>query len=131
MIVVDASAVAAVLLLDTPGGRRAAARLASDPEQSAPALLDLEVVSTIRRRLARAELTADRAERSVGDLADLPIVRYPHGNLLPRIWELRDNVTPYDAAYVALAEALDAVLLTADVRLAGATGPRCPVELLT
>jgi len=66
----------------------------------------------------------------VSDLADVGIRRYPHRALLPRIWELRHNVTPYDAAYVALAEVLDAPLLTADARLADASGIRCAVELL-
>lgn len=82
------------------------------------------------RRLARGTLAVDRADQAVADLADLGIQRYPHGALMPRIWELRHNLTPYDAAYVALAEALDAPLLTADARLANAPGLRCAVEVM-
>lgn len=130
MIVVDASAVAQTLLADVGGGPEASARLASDPNQNAPALIDIEVISTIRRWLAHGKLTAARADQAVHDLADLPIVRYQHGALLPRIWELRHNVSPYDAAYVALAEALEATLVTADGRLANAPGARCTIEVL-
>jgi predicted nucleic acid-binding protein len=72
-----------------------------------------------------------RADLALADLADMRLERAPHGPLMPRIWGLRDNLTPYDAAYVALAEALDTVLLTGDARLARAPGIHCEVELLT
>lgn len=84
----------------------------------------------IRRWVARGKLGLSQADQAILDLAGLPIERYPHVALLPRVWELRHNVTPYDAAYVALAEALGAVLVTADGRLARAAGPQCSIELL-
>ncbi len=85
----------------------------------------------LRRWLDQGVISADRAARALADLAAHPIERYPHVALLPRIWELRHHVTPYDAAYIALAEVLDAALVTADGRLARAAGPRCTIELLT
>jgi predicted nucleic acid-binding protein len=130
LIVVDASAAAAALAGDDAQGEAARARLADDPDQHAPALVDVEVVSTVRRLLRVGTIDDARAQQALDDLAAHPVVRYPHVALLPRIWELRHDVTPYDAAYVALAEALGAVLLTADSRLANAPGPRCTVELL-
>ena len=130
MIVVDASAVAAALVVDAGIGDRASARLASDHDQRAPALIDLEVLSMIRRWVAQDKVGLSRAGQAILDLAVLPIERYPHVALVPRVWELRHNLTPYDASYVALAEALGAVLVTADARLAGASGLRCEVELL-
>lgn len=110
-------------------GEQYRARLAADLDQHAPAILDLEVIAAVRR-LARGGLGEIEASEAVTDLSELSIRRYPHLALLPRIWELRHNVTPYDAAYVALAEVLGAPLLTADSRLAEAPGPRCVVELL-
>ncbi len=130
MIVVDASVIVNMLLDDGDGGRRSQARLAAESSQHAPGLLDLEVISAIRRALGLGWSTDRVADDAVADLADLAIRRYPHRALLPRIWELHHNVTPYDAAYVALAEVLGAPLLTADARLAEASGPRCAIELL-
>ena len=127
---VDASAVAATLVLDDESGVRATARLAADADQHAPTLLDLEVVATIRRRLFSAQLSVARADAAVIALTELPIERYPHVLFMPRIWELRHNVSPYDAAYVALAEVLGVRLVTADRRLADAPGTRCTIELL-
>jgi len=86
--------------------------------------------SVLARALAYDDADGERARQAFADLADLPIVRVPHADMLPRIWELRDNVTPYDAAYVALAEALNAPLLTADARFAAAPGPRCEFRVL-
>lgn len=120
----------AALILATDQGRRARGRLELDSEQHAPDLMDIEVVTVIRRRLARGQLDAAQAEEGYADLAKAPIERYHYRPLLPRVWELRHNLTPYDAAYVALAEALDAVLVTADGRLARSSGPRCSIELL-
>jgi predicted nucleic acid-binding protein len=130
LIVVDASAMAAALAMDDPQGAAARARIAGDADQHAPDLVDLEVVSVIRRLLRGDVIGAAQAEQAVEDLAGHPLVRHPHLLLLPRIWELRDNLTPYDAAYVALAEMLGATLVTIDGRLGRAPGPRCAVEVL-
>jgi predicted nucleic acid-binding protein len=130
LIVVDASALAAALASDAPVGPMAIQRLALDPDQRAPALIDLEVVSMVRKWRALGRLDGSRSERAIASLASNPLVRYPHIPLLPRIWELRHNLTPYDAAYVALAEALGANLVTADARLANAPGLRCTIEVL-
>lgn len=129
MLVVDASVLATALADDGMDGETARARLRTET-LSAPDLLDLEVGSVFRRQLFRGDLDARRAELALADLLALPVRRVPHRRLLRRCWELRDNLTVYDAAYVAVAEALDVVLLTADARLARAPGPRCEVELL-
>ena len=130
MIVVDASAVIDVLL-NTPAGVRVADRLFADGETlHAPHLLDLEVAQVLRRYALSAELDAARGAQALEDLAALPLSRYPHDVLLPRIWELRHNVTAYDAAYVALAEALAAPLVTRDAALAASRGHAARIELL-
>ena len=130
MIVVDASAVIEVLL-NTPAGVRVADRLFADGETlHAPHLLDLEVAQVLRRYALSAELHAARGAQALEDLAALPLSRYPHDVLLPRIWELRHNVTAYDAAYVALAEALAAPLVTRDAALAASRGHAARIELL-
>ncbi len=129
MIVVDASVVAPALADDGHDGERARARLAGE-RLAAPALVDLEVASVWRRATRRGRLEPRRAAQALDDLADLPLSRAPHGPLMGRVWELRDNLTPYDAAYMALAEALDGTLVTADGRIAGAPGLRCEVEQL-
>lgn len=84
----------------------------------------------VRRYAANGEIDAERGRLALIDLAEFPLQRYPHTLLLPRIWELRNNLTAYDAAYVALAEALDAPLLTRDQRLANAAGTRARIELI-
>ena len=129
MIVVDASVLVTSLVDQGESGAEYRARLAADLDQHAPGVVDLEVIAAVRR-LARERLGTVEAGEAVADLSELPIRRYPHRALLPRIWELRHNLTPYDAAYVALAEVLGAPLLTADAKLAGAPGLRCEVELL-
>lgn len=129
MIVVDASALAPALADDGPDGDVARARLREAP-LVAPELIDLETASVIRRQLQGGQLDARRAALALTDLVELPMRRAPHRPLLARCWELRENLTVYDAAYVALAELLDVVLLTADARLAGAPGLRCQLELL-
>ena len=96
----------------------------------APQLVDLEVVSVLRRLVLQRDFPASLAAASVGHLAELDLTRVSHAPLLARCWELRDNLTPYDAAYVALAETVGAPLLTSDRRLAGASGIRCPIEVL-
>ncbi len=130
MIVVDASAVLEVLLR-TPAARALMGRLL-DPSQTlhAPHLLDVEVAQVVRRYAASGEIGGERGRMALADLADLPLRRYPHDLLLPRIWELRNNLTAYDAAYVALAEALGAPLLTRDKRLAAAPGHTARIELV-
>ena len=129
MIVVDASVLAVALADDGSDGDHVRDRL-REQGLAAPELIDLEVTSVLRRRAHAGSLDQRRAALALRDLRDLPLHRAPHLPFLPRCWELRDNLTPYDAAYVALAEVLEVVLLTADRRLAGAPGLRCSVELL-
>lgn len=130
MIVVDASALIEALLR-TPAAQDVEGRLFA-PGQTlhAPHVLDVEVAQVIRRYTANGEINAERGRLALADLADLPLRRYPHDFLLPRIWDLRNNLTAYDAAYVALAEALDAKLLTRDRRLAAAAGHHAHIELI-
>jgi predicted nucleic acid-binding protein len=130
VIVVDASVLVTALADDTGQGRAARAELAAGP-LAAPELVDLEVASALRSMVGRLRMPAERVVDALADLADLPVRRAPHGPLLARCWDLRDNLTVYDAAYVALAEALEVVLVTADERLARAPGLRCDVRLLT
>lgn len=129
MLVVDASVVAVALLDDGSDGDSVRRRLAGEG-LAAPALIDLEVVS-VWRGLARAgHLDTRRVGLALDDLRDLPIQRVEHTAFLARFWELRDNLTVYDAAYVVLAEALQVPLLTGDRRLAKAPGPRCAIEVI-
>lgn len=129
MLVVDASVVAVALADDGRDGDHARRRLRGE-RLAAPELLDLEVASVLRRQLAAGRLDPRRADLALADLVDLPIRRESHRPLLARCWELRANLTAYDAAYVALAEALGVDLLTADARLAGAPGPGCRIVVL-
>ncbi len=129
MIVVDASIVAPALADDGPAGSRCRERLAGE-ELVAPELLDLEVCSVLRKLQQRGEITSRRANSAIRDLAALPVRRVGHQALMGRVWQLRANVTPYDAAYVALAEALSITLLTGDRRLAASPGHRCSIEYL-
>jgi predicted nucleic acid-binding protein len=129
VIVVDASVLAAALGDDGDDGSRARALLARE-RTFAPEIIDLEVASVWRRALRGGGFGEDRARQALLDLAALPLVRVPHAPLMTRIWELRDNLTPYDAAYVSLAEALGAPLVTADRKLSRAPGLRCTVELV-
>jgi predicted nucleic acid-binding protein len=130
VIVVDASALLEALLR-TPAAAVVERRL-FDSRQTlhAPHLLDVEVAQVVRRYAASGEIEPERGCAALADLGDFPLRRYPHGFLLPRVWELRNNLTAYDAVYVALAEALDASLLTRDRRLAAAAGHRARVELV-
>jgi predicted nucleic acid-binding protein len=129
VIVVDASAVLE-LLLNTPQAARVAERLFVVGETlHAPHLLDLEVAQVLRRYAAAGALTGERGDQVLEDLGDLPLERYPHTFLIPRIWELRHALTAYDAAYVALAEALAAPLVTRDAALARARH-RARIELV-
>lgn len=128
---IDASVLANVVGDDGPVGRAARTRVAAATQWSAPDLVDVETVSVLRRRWRAGELTARRFRSAVVDLLSLPIARFPTGPLMIRAYELRSNVTPYDATYVALAEALSCPLLSADARLARAPGIRCHVDILT
>jgi len=130
LIAVDASVVLE-LLLRTPKAGEIEDRLWKIGESlHAPEILDLEVAQVLRRYALAGLLTGERGREALLDLADLPIERYGHLALLPRIWELRHNVTAYDAAYLALAEALPARLITCDVRLASAPGHSARIELV-
>lgn len=130
MIVVDAS-VLVDILTDANVARLARSEwFPGGATIHAPHLIDIEVIQAIRRRSAIGELPPAHADDALGDLASFPMTRYPHTRLLPRVWELRSNMTAYDATYVALAEALDAKLLTRDGRLARAPGHRSRIELV-
>jgi predicted nucleic acid-binding protein len=122
VIVLDASALVE-LILDTPTGRLVAGRMA-DPAEGlhVPHLADLEVVQALRRYVREGEIDPDAAETALDDLRALDLQRHAHEPLLDRVWELRTNLTAYDAVYVALAEVLDAALLTCDRRLSQAPG---------
>jgi predicted nucleic acid-binding protein len=130
LIVVDASVVVNVVADDGEDGDLARDRIARDPDLHAPHVLDLEVTSALRKRTASGVLEAGRAADALEGLRLLVVARYPHIPLLARAWELRANVTPYDAAYLALAEALGCRLVTTDVALANVPGARCPVDVL-
>lgn len=129
MIVVDASVLATALVDDGPHGDAARHRLRGE-DLAAPEVVDLEVASALRGQLLGGFVDLRRARLALADLAALPLQRASHGPLLERALELRDNMTVYDAAYVALAELLSIPLLTGDRRLARSTGPRCDIEVL-
>lgn len=129
MLVVDASVLVVALADDGPDGDQARARLRGE-RLVLPELADLEIVSVLRRQIRAGAIDTRRAGLALEDLTALPARRAPHRPLLARCWELRDNLTVYDAAYIALAEAMQATLLTGDRRLAAASGPRCPIEIL-
>jgi predicted nucleic acid-binding protein len=129
MIVVDASALIECLL-QTPTGLKVEGRLFAPRETlHAPHLLDLEIAQVLRRLAAAGAVTPGRCEEALQDLGDLAVHRYPHTPLMTRIWELRESVTAYDAAYLSLAEALDAPLLTCDAKLAASRGHRARVDV--
>jgi len=129
VIVADASVLVVALADDGPDGDQARARLRGE-RLVLPELADLEVASVLRRQMKAGALDARRAWLALGDLAALPAPRAAHLPLLQRCWELRENLTIYDAAYVAVAEVMNATLLTGDQRLARAPGPQCPIEIL-
>jgi len=128
--VTDASALIIALAGSSAHARSLRERLRSEA-LAAPHVVDLEVTNTLRRHVQGRRLSLADAEHALRELRLLNIDQHAHGPLLRRCWALRENVTPYDAAYVALAEALGVPLLTADARLANAPGIRCEVELLT
>ncbi len=129
MIVLDASAVVD-WLLQTPVGKRIEERIyARNESLHGPHLVDLEVSQVLRRLTRERVLLARRADEALLDLLDLRMVRYPHFVLLPRIWQLRHNLSAYDAAYISLAEKLGALLITRDAKLASAPGHQATIEL--
>src|SRR3546814_7960891 len=128
MLGVDASVLANALADDGADGALARAALRGE-ELAVPDLVDVETVSVLRKSWLAGDLTVRRMQRAVADLADLALTRHPTPALMRRAVVLRSKVTPYDAAYIDLAEVLDCPLLTGDDRLASAPGPRCTVGL--
>ena len=130
MIVVDASALLEFLLQTTLGAKVEARLFRDRDEFHAPHLADVEVTQGLRRLVRAGEVSPARAAAAIADLADLDVHRHPHLDLLTRAWKLRENVTAYDAMYVALAEALAAPLLTCDRPLARTAGHRATIEVV-
>jgi predicted nucleic acid-binding protein len=129
VIVLDASA-AVDWLLQTSAGKNIEKRIYLRNETlHAPHLFDLEVTQVLRRLALQGLIPVQRIDEAIRDLLDLRLTRYPHGMLVPRIWQLRHNFSAYDAAYLVLAEKLGAVLVTRDARLASASGHAASVEL--
>ena len=125
MIVVDSSAALSALLHAGP-----ARQLLGQEQIHAPHLIDVEIASVLRRGALGGEWTTARGGRTLKAWGQLGVTRYGTHTLLPRIWQLRDNLTAYDAAYVALAEALECVLVTADGRVGRSSGARCPITVV-
>ena len=130
MIVVDASVLANALADDEDDGHTARAELRAAGDVAAPDLIDVETVSVLRKRWLRHTLTEARFATALAHLQQLDFERVPTLRLMGRAFELRANVSAYDACYVALAEALGCELVTVDARLATAPGPRCPIRVL-
>jgi len=130
MIVLDASAAVEWLLQTSAGVDIARWILSSGKTLHAPHLLDIEVAQVLRRAVNMRAVSAARAREALEDLAQLRMERYPHSPFLRRVWELHRNLTAYDAVYVALAETLDATLLTRDRKIASAPGHRARVEVI-
>jgi predicted nucleic acid-binding protein len=129
MLVVDASCLVEVLI-GGPGAEAIRDRLAADGDHAAPHIVDVEVFGVVRREHLQGRLDHTAATQAVEDLEAWPGERFGHRLLLARAWALRDTVRGWDAMYVALAEALDAILVTTDQRLAAATGPACSIEVI-
>lgn len=131
MSVLDASAFVEAVTSATPLGDAARAKVAATRTWHAPAIFPAEVLSAIRGLLLGGHLAAHRAERARRRLAASRVVLHPFAPFASRVWQLKDNLTVYDAWYAALAEQLEVPLVTADSRLATATGPTCAVDLIT
>jgi predicted nucleic acid-binding protein len=130
LIVIDASVLANVIGDDGDDGDLARSEFRSADDVAAPDLVDVETVAVLRKRWIAGSITARRFSSAITDLESIGIVRYPTLPLMRRAYELRHNVTAYDAAYVALAEILDCELLTGDGRLGDAPGPACSIRVL-
>jgi predicted nucleic acid-binding protein len=130
VIVLDASALLELLLQTTLGARVEARIFRDEAEIHLPHLADVEVTQGLRRLVRGGEVSADRAAQALADLADLDLHRHSHLDLVARAWVLRENVTAYDAMYVALAEALEATLVTCDAPLARTPGHRAEIETI-
>ncbi len=130
MIVVDASVLANVVGDDGSDGKTARREFRVAGDVAAPDLVDVETVAVLRKRWLAKRLSAPRFASALDDLEDLTVDRYPMLRFMRRAYDLRDNLTAYDAVYVALAETLGCELLTADQKLSKAVGPRCPIRLL-
>jgi predicted nucleic acid-binding protein len=129
VIVVDASVVLEILLSTALGHRFASDLHARSDSWNVPHLLDTEVLQVLRRLVRARQLDAERALLAVEDLGQLDLVRHGHADLAPRVWELRNNLTAYDATYLALAEALGATLVSGDRGFDRVPGRRAPVEI--
>jgi predicted nucleic acid-binding protein len=129
--VVDASVLATFYAADDPRRDAVTGRLSAGDTLVAPAHVDVEVVSALRSMASRSPVLAAAVPDALRHLARFPIRRMPLAPLLQRIWELRGNVTPYDAAYIALAERLNGRLITCDNKMTGASGPQCSFDLIT
>ena len=130
MIVVDASAVLEILLRTTAAASVEARVFQRGQTLHVPHLIDVEVAQVLRKYAATNRIDPQRCETALGDWLLFPVHRYAHDILMPRVWALRANVTAYDAVYIALAEALDAPLITRDRRLSGAPGHTARIELV-
>jgi predicted nucleic acid-binding protein len=130
VIVLDASVLANVVGDDGADGRLARRELQPAGNLAAPDLVDVETVAVLRKRWLAGSISDERFATAVSDLGDIDLDRYPVLRFMRRTWELRANVTPYDAAYIALAEVLNCELWTADQRLAKAPGPACAIRVL-
>lgn len=129
MIVTDAGVWVRALVDEGPGDP-IRTRLVAEPIVAAPALIDLEFTNVLRGLLTKGSIALPDAEFALAEFLQAPIQRYTHESLVPRVWQLRQNLTAYDAAYVALAEALGVDLLTIDRGIGGAPGIRCRVVLV-
>jgi predicted nucleic acid-binding protein len=130
VIVVDASALLEFLLQTSIGGRVEARLFRDDDELHAPHLVDVEVVQGLRRLVRTGEVSSGRAHEAIADLTDLDLHRHGHLDFLGRAWKLRENITTYDAMYIALAEAIEAPIVTCDRPLGKAPGHRARIEVI-
>ncbi len=130
MIVVDASAVIDMLLQSEKGKKVADRILDPDETLHVPHLIEIEVTQVLRRFMLAGELTEARGRDALSDLTDLPLIRYPHTEFLQRVWDMRSSLSAYDAVYVALAEVLEAPLVTTDGKLSRAHGHDVKIELI-
>ena len=130
MIVVDASALLEFLLQTSLGARVEVRLFRDEDELHAPHLVDVEVVQGLRRLVRTGEVSSSRADEAIADLTDFDLHRHPHLDLLSRAWKLRDNISAYDAMYVALAEAIEAPIVTCDGPLGKAPGHSARIEVI-